>query len=194
MLKAKLIVAMLPAVVLVSPLYPQSMMDCGMHKGAGHSSSHQQKAQSMMDGHEGGCPMMSGKSTLGFYLENKDKLKLTDEQVESLHSLSSSLDAVLSETGDRVHKANQEIQSLLDQPNITHDELEAKVKATENHFTDLRLANLAAELHARQLLTSEQWEKAKSLRKAGDGNGGCGMMKGKKREEQKIESHDMHHR
>lgn len=198
-MKIQIIVVSLLAVALARPLYAQGMMGCGggMLKGMKHGSSHEEQGHATKNSRGGTCPMMSGKSTLGFYLDNKKQLNLSDEQVEKLESLQSDLEQPLPEISATLHKAYQEVEALVEQPDATRAELREKLQALEKYFTAIKLANLEARREARNILTPEQWEKTQALRnQAGDGHsgdmGGCGMM-GKAQDGAKPEEHQMHH-
>lgn len=198
-MKIQIIAVSLLAVALARPLYAQGMIGCGgMQKGMKHGNSHGEEGHAMKSDHDGACPMMSGKSTLGFYLDNKKQLHLSDEQVEKLESLQSDLEQPLPEISATLHKAYQEVEALVEQPDATRAELREKLQAMEKYFTAIKLANLEARREARNILTSEQWEKTQALRnQAGEGHsgdmGGCGGMMGKAQDGAKSEEHQMHH-
>lgn len=100
-----------------------------------------------------------------------EKLELTDEQVDKLEDLRSSLEKEALEIKQEIERAQLELKQLMREDEPSESKIKAKVREIGSLRTDLQLLHVDAFFKARSILTDEQIEKIKSLRGTNRGPG-----------------------
>src|SRR4030042_5018321 len=103
----------------------------------------------MMEEKEMGCGKM------GFFLCCKDKLELTDKQVETLKSIKMDFLKNRFKMEADLRIADLELQSLMQDDKATLKEIETKLRTVEKLKTDMKLSHLQALKKAKEILTEE---------------------------------------
>lgn len=104
-----------------------------------------------------GCP--------GFFTHHAYELGLSDEQVADLKTIRWNQRKSVIEKRAQIQIAHVELEELLDQEPVNFDKVKAKVIGIGDLEQDIRLDRLTTIQKARKILTAEQLEKAKNLKK-----------------------------
>jgi hypothetical protein len=106
-----------------------------------------------------------GCCKMGFFLCCKDKLELTDKQIETLKSIKIDFMKNKFKMEADLRIADLELQSLMQDDKATLKEIETKLRTVEKLKTDMKLSHLQALKKAKEILTEEQKEKTKECHK-----------------------------
>ncbi|MCK4273020.1 hypothetical protein KAU04_05205 [bacterium] len=106
-----------------------------------------------------GCP--------GFFVRHAEKLGLSEEQVADLKAIKWDQKKVTIQKKAEVKIAHVELEELLDQEPVNFDKLKAKIIRIGDLEQQMLLGRLTTIQKARQLLTANQLEKAKTLKRGG---------------------------
>lgn len=109
-----------------------------------------------------------------FYLEQKDDLKLSDEQVASLKKISLDLKKDMITRGADVKLKRLELKELLSRPDYKLEDATAKLKEVEDARLALVTAMLQHSVKARDVLTPDQLKNVKDIRGHGCDGKSCG--------------------
>jgi Spy/CpxP family protein refolding chaperone len=109
----------------------------------------------MGDGEKMGCCQKE------FFLCCKDKLELTDKQVQDLEKIKMDFMKGRFKTEADLKIAQLELKSLMDKKDAALKDIEAKMNAAAKLETDMKLSHIKAFRQAKALLTPEQMEKLK---------------------------------
>lgn len=96
-----------------------------------------------------------------FFLCCKDKLELTDKQVQDLETIRMDFMKGRFKTEADLKIAQLELKSLMDKEDAPLKDIEAKMNAAAKLETDMKLSHIKAFRQAKALLTAEQMEKMK---------------------------------
>jgi Spy/CpxP family protein refolding chaperone len=109
----------------------------------------------------GMCDGMMGCCQKEFFLCCKDKLELTDKQVQDLEKIKMDFMKGRFKTEADLKIAQLELKSLMDKEDAPIKDIEAKMNTTAKLETDMKLSHIKAFRQAKALLTAEQMEKMK---------------------------------
>lgn len=104
-----------------------------------------------------GCP--------GFFVRQAEKLGLSEEQVADLKAIKWDQKKVTIQKEAEVKIAHVELKELLDQEPVNFDKLKTKITRIGNLEQQMRLAHLTSIQKAHTVLTADQLEKAKTVKK-----------------------------
>lgn len=200
MKRVTLFLGALLALALVNPIWAQGMhsQKMGMHSGMMMGQGMHQMMGQM---HDGGCAMMGGGHTQGFFLNQAEELGLNDSQVARLEKLKSETQKGLIRQQADMKVVQLELNELLKDANANRANLESKAKKVEELRSDMRMTAFNAQLDARAVLTPEQLQKVKfaqcdgmMMQMGSDGNAGsCPLMGNKSESSDGMTQHEMHH-
>jgi Spy/CpxP family protein refolding chaperone len=140
--------------------------------------------QGMMDTHcrmmdRGGRPGMSQHRSMspGFrhlggpdhFVNMAQQLELTEKQVEDLKALQSNQEKMAIEMRAKIEIAQVELKDLMDRDMIDFGKIRTKISQISDMKKEMHLARWSGIERSHRLLTPEQMEKAKILRKHGNG-------------------------
>jgi Spy/CpxP family protein refolding chaperone len=113
---------------------------------------------------------MMGKKTADLpnaqtFLALTDELKLKDEQIKSLKSISLNSQKGAIRKGADLSIAKLELNALLGQDKIDLEQVQQKVKEVANFEADLQIAQVEASIKAKEVLTNEQIASFKEITK-----------------------------
>ncbi|MBI5787839.1 MAG: periplasmic heavy metal sensor [Candidatus Schekmanbacteria bacterium] len=130
------------------------------------SAKHCKDKQMEMGEGESGCLPCERKECAGFYLDNKEALGLSDEQVAKMKELQLASRKVKIHNMAEVDVLKLELNALLDakKPDLT--EIDAKVDKISQLKAETMKNCLQASVKAREVLTEEQTKLAEGLKKA----------------------------
>ena len=116
------------------------------------------------------CGMMGEEKGMGcckmeFFLCCKDKLELTDQQVEMLKGIKMDFLKSKFKMEADLQIAKLELKDLMDNDNASLKEIEPKMRTVEKLKTDMKISHLQAFSKAKEILTPEQKEKMKECHK-----------------------------
>jgi hypothetical protein len=150
------------------PMCPSMMgrtMACGqgpgMMEGQGHPAA---KALQQL-----GCP--------NFFLKQAEELNLSDQQADELKSMKNEQHKWHIQKRADIEVAQVELEELLDQDPVNFDKVKAKLSQIGDMEKEMLMARLAVIQKAHKVLTAEQLEKAKEMKKGHPGCMGQGPRK-----------------
>ena len=94
----------------------------------------------------------------------KDKLALSDSQIEQIERLYTEMNVNAKKLGERYIEQEKSVEDLLTQPEVSEQELESAVYSATTALAELRLTHLKAHLATPVLLTETQLEQYQVLR------------------------------
>ena len=108
------------------------------------------------------------------FAHSEEKLDLTEKQVEDLKALKRDFQKSAIEKKAQIEIARVELNELMDQKSIDFGKIKAKISQIADMEKEIRLAHLTNIERSHKMLTTEQLEKAQTL-KMGRGSrvGGC---------------------
>jgi len=106
----------------------------------------------------------------GHFVKMAEKLELTEQQVEDLKALDWNQEKTAIEMRAEIEIAQVELKELLDQETLNFGKIRAKVSQIADMHKEIRLARWSGLEKSHKLLTAEQMEKAKTLRKHDKGH------------------------
>jgi len=112
----------------------------------------------------------------GHFVRMAEKLELTEKQVEDLKALRWNHERTAIEMRAQIETAHVDLKQLLGQESLDFGKIKAKVSQIADMHKKMRLARWTLMEKSHDLLTAEQLEKAKTLRKQGPGS----MMEGRR--------------
>ena len=101
----------------------------------------------------------------GRFVHHAEKLGLSEEQVEDLKAIKSDQKKVTIKKKAEVKIAHVELEELLDQEPVNFDRVKSKISQISEMKKEMRLAHLTSIQKAHKVLTADQLEKAKTLKK-----------------------------
>ncbi len=113
-------------------------------------------------------PMGKGLGQLGGaerFIRQAEKLELSDDQVNQLKSIKQDQQKWDIQKKADIDVARVELAELLDSQLVNFDKIKSKISQMADMEKEMRLAHLAAIQKAHKVLTAEQLEKVKTLRK-----------------------------
>lgn len=124
-----------------------------------------------------GDPGHFGGLRLGMLLTPQavEKLNLTEDQQEKLKELSYSHQEKVLEIKQKIEREQLELRKLVDADEPGEAKIKAKIREIGSLRTDLQLAQVDTYFAAREILTDEQIQKIKSLRRVGSRRRGGGL-------------------
>ncbi len=122
-----------------------------------------------------GSPMMRTMKTPEYYLDRRDALSLTDDQVEKLAKLKENLREETIMKGATVMVLELQLSDIIKDASFKLSDAEAKLKEIEAARLKLRMTVIKTAADARNVLTRNQLEKLKKLSLSG---GKCSMSCG----------------
>jgi hypothetical protein len=108
-----------------------------------------------------GCGDKMGCCKNEFFLCCKDKLELTDKQLQDLEVIKMDFMKGRFKTEADLKIAQLELKSLMDKEDAPLKDIEAKMNAVAKLETEMKLSHIKAFRQAKALLTPEQMEKIK---------------------------------
>ncbi len=154
-----------------------NMMGNMMGEGNGHQDANPQMMRpmhGMMMGNMMGdhsemmmnCPMMRVQREESFYLELKEEIGLSEEQVKSLQSIQSAYQMGRIKTDAEIQIAESELNELLEKDDVELSQMEAKIRAIEALRAQQRIDRIKSLKAAGQLLTEAQKAQIRSPRRS----------------------------
>jgi len=150
----------------------RQMMDCPMQQMSGQGMM--QCGQPMMGQGMMGGMMGMGRERMGRHrqwfqygvtlmLQNADKLKLSDEQIEKLYDMKRKYSKDIIKQDAEMKIAEIDLGALLKESDINLSEVKEALKKVENIKTQIRYLRIMAFVEARKILTDEQKNSLKKL-------------------------------
>ena len=115
-----------------------------------------------------GAPMMRTLKTPDYYLDRRDVLNLTDDQVENLAKLKENLREEAIMKGATVMVLELQLSDIVKDASFKLSDAEAKLKEIEAARLKLRMVVIKTASEARSILTKEQIEKLKKISLSGE--------------------------
>ncbi len=115
-----------------------------------------------------GSPMMRSLKTPDYYLDRRDTLNLTDDQVEKLAKLKENLREEVIMKGATVMVLELQLSDIVSNTGFKLSDAEAKLKQIEAARVKLRTVVIKAAATARNTLTKDQLEKLKKISSSGE--------------------------
>jgi Spy/CpxP family protein refolding chaperone len=103
----------------------------------------------------------------GRFVRHAEKLGLSEEQVENLKAIKSDHKKATIKKEAEVKIAHVELEELLDQEPVNFDRVKSKISQISEMETQMRLAHLTSIQKAHKVLTADQLEKTKTLKRGG---------------------------
>lgn len=135
------------------PMMHKMMMGKRMHQGPMQKVSHSTTGK------------FSRLGSPGFLIHRAKTLGLSDEQVDKLKAFERDQQKLTIKKKADLQVARVELMELLDQDPVNFGKLEAKISQLSEMEKEIHLAHLTTIQKSRKVLTSEQLEKAKTLKK-----------------------------
>jgi Spy/CpxP family protein refolding chaperone len=104
------------------------------------------------------------------FLHRAEKLELTEQQIEALKALKWDHEKSTIEMRAQIETAHVDLKQLLDQEKLDFGKIKAKVSQMADLRKKMELARWTLVEKSHDLLTAEQLEKAKTLRRQGSGS------------------------
>ncbi len=114
-----------------------------------------------------GSPMMRSLKTPDYYLDRRDTLNLTDDQVEKLAKLKSELREEAIMKGATVMVLELQLSDIISNAGFKLSDADAKLKQIEAARLKLRMTVIKTAAEARNTLTKDQLEKLKKNSSSG---------------------------
>jgi Spy/CpxP family protein refolding chaperone len=170
----------------------RQMMDCPMQQMSGQGMM--QCGQPMMGQGMMGGMMGMGRERMGRHrqwfqygvtlmLQNADKLKLSDEQIEKLYDMKRKYSKDIIKQDAEMKIAEIDLGALLKESDINLSEVKEALKKVENIKTQIKYLRIVAFVEARKILTDEQKNSLKKLMEMRPGPRMRGMMSSTEPEE-----------
>ena len=144
-----------------------------MAGGSGHGMMDMHRGMMGRSGRHHGRRMGSGfprSGGPGHFIRMAEHLELTDKQIEDLKALRRNHEKSAIEMRAEIALARVDMKALVDQESIDFGKIKAKVSQIADMHKKMGLARWTLMEKSHDLLTAEQLEKAKTLRKRGSGS------------------------